>query len=287
MKLYVDFSALHQLAHKIGETTATFQLVNSPRQFDPIVIGDGREVAISDVSVVGGVLSYKGRQVVLYIKDHSYHFDRVLGDASLGNKFHLAHCSTLKEMIERKRYERYVVKNSVDRLFTISTSRPTERQAQVALQVCKNCLISLNYQGYKNDYSKRTDIVNNFDLNQFFAIYSSHFSHLPSGVETSSVDYSDNWAELSRQTRERRQFICADCGVNCSVKPYLSHVHHINGVKRDNSPENLEVLCADCHRKEHQGFMYVSHKDMRAINQLRADQGLCTDLGGATKNAKQ
>lgn len=272
MKLYVDFSALQALALQVGEPSATFTLEANPRGFDPIEIGDGREVMASEVEVVEGLLSYDGRQVVLYIKDHSYNFDRVLTNASMGNKFHLAHCSTLADMMEKKRYARYVVKNSVDRFFIISTSRPEPREAQVKLQVCKNCLSSLNYQGYKDLYAQRDQIVSNFDLTHFFSTYQSHFTQLPNAVETSSMHYSDDWDQISRQLRQQRQFTCAHCQVNCSTHPHLSHVHHINGVKSDNRPGNLEVLCADCHRQEHEGFMYVSPEDIALINQLRRDQ---------------
>lgn len=274
MKLHLDFSALHQLAQKIGAPSVQFGIDADPRDFDPIVIGDGREVPITEVSTAGGLLSYKGRQVVLYIKDHSHNFDRVVAQPSEGNKFHLAHCSTLAEMIDKKRYERYVVKNSVDRLFTISSTRPQERQTQVKLHVCKNCLNTLNYQGYKTQGARRTEIVDEFDLQRFFATFTSCFRHSPSGVKHESALYTTDWAALSLPIRQSSQFCCADCGVNCSSHSYLSHVRHKNRVLTDNNPDNLEVLCADCCRKSQPQFMRVTQKEMRTIQQLRADQGL-------------
>lgn len=51
-------------------------------------------------------------------------------------------------------------------------------------------------------------------------------------------------------------------------------MHHINGVKNDNSAANLEVLCADCHRKRHDTHLYVSHQDTQTINRLRNEQNL-------------
>ena len=52
-------------------------------------------------------------------------------------------------------------------------------------------------------------------------------------------------------------------------------MHHINGVKSDNSAGNLRPLCADCHRKQpfHER-MFVNSTDMAIITRLRNAQRL-------------
>jgi hypothetical protein len=41
---------------------------------------------------------------------------------------------------------------------------------------------------------------------------------------------------------------CVDCGED---KKYLLCVHHIDGNRKNNVLENLEIVCANCHRKRH------------------------------------
>lgn len=49
------------------------------------------------------------------------------------------------------------------------------------------------------------------------------------------------------EIRKRDRYVCQRCGVGQNGKTH--HVHHINGDKADNRPENLVTLCASCHSK--------------------------------------
>jgi hypothetical protein len=49
---------------------------------------------------------------------------------------------------------------------------------------------------------------------------------------------------------------CARCGY-CEIKSSL-HVHHIDGDHSNDDPDNLTVLCANCHLGLHYGVWFLS-----------------------------
>lgn len=280
MKINIDFSQLHALAKKMGLSTATFIIDAAEAEFEPIDIDlgdDGILIESSDVEVTGSLLAYKGRQVLLYIKDHSYgmNFENALVDGKKGNKFHVAYCTTLEQMMERKRYQRYVATNNLSGNFKIAANGKGEGIAQ--LQVCQNCLDLLNYKGSRGNRSLKQNNVITFDLKEFFATYSSKFKFMPKYTENSKIGYSADWGIISKQKREMHRYICEECLVDMSSQKALCHVHHRNGVKNDNSEENLQVLCADCHRRAHEGSMHLSHEDMVVITRLRNNQSIISE----------
>ncbi len=61
----------------------------------------------------------------------------------------------------------------------------------------------------------------------------------------------DNLKRLKRGTQYYNNLLenstCA-CGVS---EKYLLQIHHIDGNHNNNIPENLEVVCANCHVKRH------------------------------------
>jgi 5-methylcytosine-specific restriction endonuclease McrA len=147
------------------------------------------------------------------------------------------------------------------------------------LQVCQNCLKKLNYKGAASKSGEAYKLATNFRIDEFFLTYSTLFRSLPKGiVENAKKGYSDDWPEVSKRTREEADHLCKSCRVDLSERKKLLHVHHVNGEKSDNSPGNLIVLCADCHRKEpHHGHVHIKHADVKAINRFRKEQGLLDD----------
>lgn len=275
MKIIVDFSKLKELADALVKEKVDFSLDLKEQVFEPLDIelsGDGIQINPSDIEVVDGLLSYKGRQVLLYIKDHSRNYDKAMIDGKNGNKFHVAHCKTLQEMINKSRYERYVATNNLSGNFKISASQRPERE--VKLWVCQNCLELLNYKKSREHYTIKRSNAATFSVKEFFATYSSNFKYMPQYKDTVDVGYVANWESISKSLRSEKNYICDSCTINLSTQPFLCHVHHRNGVKQDNSKENLQVLCADCHRKAHNGAMYLKHSDMKIINKLREQQGI-------------
>jgi len=46
---------------------------------------------------------------------------------------------------------------------------------------------------------------------------------------------------------------CSICGIERQYGNF--HIHHIDGDSTDNRPENLVVLCPDCHTNTHHGYL--------------------------------
>jgi hypothetical protein len=63
-------------------------------------------------------------------------------------------------------------------------------------------------------------------------------------------DYSGDWSSVSFALKQKRGWTCEMCRFTL-LNSGLIHVHHLNGVKTDNSVANLQVLCALCHGRKH------------------------------------
>jgi hypothetical protein len=286
MKLTVTFKALESAVKlmKPGEMVK-FSASETLKARDPIDIslGAGVEVDISDVEVTAGLLSYKGRQVLLYIRDHGTGVRKALEDGSQGRKYHLADCKVLQGMREKGRFERYVVTNDTsDQFLVTGYDRFTNEQLEGStdLKVCKTCLNHLNYKGYQAGGIK-TKIFEAFTMDEFFSTYSSHFAYLPGRKADDKNDgYTKDWVSVSSDYKLSKKFTCESCQVDLSQFEHkkLLHTHHINGVKSDNREANLKVFCADCHSKQlfHE-HMFVPRKDKQTIIELRKQQSLIND----------
>lgn len=288
MKLTIDLSGLISNAKRMGELQA-FDLSDVWVEKDTFEVDDeleqGVDIDVGDIELSPdtGLLSYKGSQVVLYIPDHSFKVEDALIDGGKGNRFHVADCKTLDQMKQRRRFDRYRVTNNLTGFFDISGTHQEKNeviQGKTKLNVCKNCLNMLNYKGASQlKASGRSQLVNEFSLEEFFSTYSSFFKKLPKQLAAKiKHGYTDDWAKISSQKRAEKNHTCQSCRVELSENKGLLHVHHMNGDKTDNSNQNLMVLCSDCHRKEpFHGHMHVPHKDTQAIQRLRMQQGIDID----------
>ena len=287
MKLEVDFSLLEQAVVTMGAEKVDIQLDDEIIPIEPIdkQLDEGIEVNFEDINFDAGLASYQGRQVLLYIKDHSYgnKIYSVLQDGAKGNKFHIAECKTLADMRMKGRFDRYVVTNKVDGVFKVSghDNRSNELvEGETKLNVCQYCLESINYKKFSSlpRGSARREFVGQFSLADFFDTYSSFFKFMPSGLaDKLTSGYAKDWDQISRNIREKYNYQCQHCGVDLNFNKSLLHVHHVNGVKSDNREDNLRALCCDCHRKQpNHNHMFVSHEQTQQINHLRQEQGITT-----------
>ena len=104
--------------------------------------------------------------------------------------------------------------------------------------------------------------------------YSIHFESLPKERNPQNVSsYVSDWAYISTAYRQKVNFRCEICTVDLLLHIHLLDVHHINGVKADNSETNLKALCKICHKEQpkHQQ-MCVDSAEIQQIKLLRVAQ---------------
>jgi hypothetical protein len=95
MILNVDFGALDDALRRMGAKPVEPLPPEPVQPIDPIDIELEKGVVLptlKDVETHNGLLSYKGRQILLYIQDHGGKAQDALDDGQKGNKFHFADC---------------------------------------------------------------------------------------------------------------------------------------------------------------------------------------------------
>ncbi|MCY3772199.1 MAG: HNH endonuclease signature motif containing protein [Gemmatimonadetes bacterium] len=215
---------------------------------DEILETTGHDISPEELTIAGdGTLEYKGRKVVVYIRDQRVQYQPY--------KFHVADCKKLTEMRDNDRYHRYVVSNRTDGTFTVNSydrGQIVEKDATKKMSICRYCLIRLNYNGYANrDDQSRNRILESFELDKFFRRYSSHITIEPThtNVTAPADSYTVHWEQISRLFKARKNWQCEECQVSLYDRRMYLHVHHKDGDKNNNKRENLQALCIACHAK--------------------------------------
>lgn len=292
MKLSVSLRALSAQRQRMNAPLSNWELKPeslSPRSLILAELETGVEIQLDELETsTGGLLSYKGEQVLLYIKDTGSSKWLLENQPEKSRKFHIADCSTLDSMKQKGRFERYVVISGNDGVFPVDWKDPDtgeKGETEAALKVCKNCLKALDWLGYENpEYREnsgrgtkmtRNEIFQSFDISDFFLSYSTFFHQKPSrkANEAELNKYVPNWSKISNQRRQKAKWCCEACKVDLNQAPWALHCHHRNGVVTDNRTTNIEVLCALCHGAQpNHGHMKVSAKTKATI--LRARGGI-------------
>ena len=269
MKLinFYESKKLNSLLEEMGaelkriENTSIWDGIDDSKLRELLKTGEV-EIELDDIDIgKGGVFEYKGRKVIVYIRDqYAKYYER-------GYKFHLAKCQTISSAFENRRNSRYVLSLRTDGTFKINLIEGNEIKKKdliESLNVCKNCLTKINYNDYKNHYGySKEKIYNDFDLAEYFDKYKQP-KLSPGGFKDENTaqlnEYPANWSEISDEIRRKRNYICEGCKIDLSNKNLqkFSHVHHIDADKSNNKETNLKVLCIKCHSKE-PGHEWLKH----------------------------
>lgn len=179
-------------------------------------------------------------------------------------KYHFCWCSTIETMTAGGRGARYKSKEDVsDNWFLVN--KGTGSDVRIQMNVCKKCLSHMNYRGWNSAYYKVKDqIYNEFDIEEFFK------KNVPQNLlkpthQFSTGNYTPDFSEISRKTKEQRGSKCEECNSTDRLQ-----THHINGVKDDNRPSNLKVLCCDCHTEQ----LFHSHMKKSSANFNKQNKGV-------------
>ena len=231
-----------RISHRDAQRLATTGIIVEPEEIE--VLRDG-------------TFEYQGVPVLLYIFSPTQWRDAEIRLP----RFHVCNCRTWEEMKARGRSDRYVASSRIDGLFELDVYGSTgvgEKRTE-RLNVCQNCLDQLKWSGFRNDLNSRDRQahVQSFSLDEFFGHYRrSMVREKPRWTPRTapSGSYSDDFDELSSRTRAAAGWRCQEpsCRRLLSAlwqRRYL-HLHHRNGVKGDNRPENLMIVCVECHAKQ-------------------------------------
>lgn len=264
MKLpdFYHFIPFHHIKEKMGIPKDTYGTLEktlkieslTEAELEKLTSKDGLEISLNDLVVHDdGTLLYKNTRVILYIRDIPAY-----GAQKTNPKYHLANCRTLKDMREQKRFERYVVSTRTNGEFNVNIIRSSHVQNEtMQLLVCQNCLTHLEFNKFSMNWAKNTrlEFVKNFNLDSFFEKYpvSLHAQKPKYDSLTAPLNiYNSDFSKVSEDLKIQLNWQCQDCGVILSEpnnRKWL-HVHHKNGLKFDDSRENLNVLCIKCHANQ-------------------------------------
>jgi 5-methylcytosine-specific restriction endonuclease McrA len=115
-------------------------------------------------------------------------------------------------------------------------------------------LTALNYKLYRQSYGVKQTIYNSFTLDEFFQIYKNQTVKKPkyTNITAPVNNYTKDFYSIANELKRKKNHICEGCYKDLSQDKKFLHVHHIDGIKSNNSDDNLKVVCINCHTNEHE-----------------------------------
>lgn len=232
----------------------------TPVQIEIIKTGGDVDISLEqlDFTEEDPILRVGRVNVVLYVRDQYYPNKHPY-------KYHIAWCDTLEERKKDKKIDRYVITRKNDEFFNVNkfdrnTHKLLKKNSKEKMEVCRNCLRKLDYEGYKSvgyNQNKKDAIYNRFSIEKFLEEDKRVKNYIPKDIKlhthyTQPInEYTSNWRNVSKRYREKVKWKCEECGKDFSTNKSELTVHHINSSKYDVSNKNLKALCIKCHEKEH------------------------------------
>lgn len=224
------------------------------RELELLLSSSGKEIRLKDIKKSrNGTFTYKGKNVILYIRDQYV-------PQRNPYKFHIAWCDILQSKEDNGEIARYVVTNRRDGLFVINEINAETRvleskNIEKKMEVCVNCLEHLKYKGFRFNQKTYKSAVEDFRLKEFFEKYETKFNYKDLDLSQAKIavlnEYPENWADISRNYRESKSWICEDCGKDLKEDRSKLETHHIDRNKANCRISNLKALCKSCHEKTH------------------------------------
>lgn len=294
MKLKIDFSEIIKARESIGAplgTKQTFQRLETELSSIELAFLETGYVLLSageleeKLVFVGGIPSIENQPVTLHIYQPHQSREQLETEPCLdGPRYHFYDCGKMESMRKGGRFNRYVATAGTDGSFVVQPknefTEKWEEEMQSRLLPCRLCLSALNYDNYNSISAESKNLlVNNFPIDEMLETLKPIFRCLPiySNATMPAADYSSDWPKISIHARQASNWLCDCCGVRLEKKTGkgLLHVHHKDGIRGNNRPSNLRVLCAGCHKNQpYHGHMKLDLADLNYLSKMRQEQGL-------------
>lgn len=189
----------------------------------------GVPVTKDEFEIDDGIPIVQNRKSVLYIRE-----PKKFGGHVPLPKYHIFHCSKLKEMQEQNLYYRYHASDRTDGKFPLKLPLSSELSLH-ELVLCRYCLNELRSRFGWDVFPKEPE---NFPLADWLEPFYNYSS--------------EDWQKRSQACREKANWTCQECGINLKSNSHFLHAHHKWGTKYNN-PADLIALCIGCHAEQSGG----------------------------------